>query len=73
MTDAADKPQYNADFTEMTARLRKGIYWNDGIDADDCDFERLPRRTLRKLCHAGKDQRGLSSRQLPEGSVRGIS
>ena len=34
---AADKPQYNADFTEMTVKLRKGIYWSDGVEftADD--------------------------------------
>jgi peptide/nickel transport system substrate-binding protein len=34
---ASDKPQYNADFTEMTAKLRKGIYWSDGVEftADD--------------------------------------
>jgi len=34
---AAEKPQYNADFTEMTAKLRKGIYWSDGVEftADD--------------------------------------
>src|ERR1700674_3711419 len=34
---AAAKPQYNADFTEMTAKLRKGIYWSDGVEftADD--------------------------------------
>src|SRR5258707_6663440 len=34
---AAEKPQYNADFTEMTVKLRKGIYWSDGIEftADD--------------------------------------
>ena len=34
---AADKPQYNADFTEMTAQLRKGIFWSDGVEftADD--------------------------------------
>src|SRR3954468_11329980 len=24
---AADKPIYNADFTEMTVKLRKGIFW----------------------------------------------
>src|SRR3954452_24362070 len=29
---AADKPQYNADFTEMTAKLRKGIFWSDGVE-----------------------------------------
>jgi peptide/nickel transport system substrate-binding protein len=34
---AADKPQYNADFTEMTVKLRDGIYWSDGVEftADD--------------------------------------
>ena len=34
---AADKPIYNADFTEMTVKLRRGIYWSDGVEytADD--------------------------------------
>ena len=34
---AADKPQYNKDFTEMTVKLRSGIKWSDGVDftADD--------------------------------------
>ena len=34
---ASDKPIYNADFTEMTAKLRKGIFWSDGVEftADD--------------------------------------
>src|SRR6476659_10971459 len=34
---ASDKPIYNADFTEMTVKLRSGIFWSDGIEfsADD--------------------------------------
>src|SRR5471032_467855 len=34
---AADKPQYNADFTQMTVKLSKGIYGSDGVEftADD--------------------------------------
>lgn len=34
---AAEKPIYNADFTEMTVKLRKGMYWSDGVEftADD--------------------------------------
>jgi peptide/nickel transport system substrate-binding protein len=34
---ASDKPQYNADFTEMTVKLRDGIHWSDGVEftADD--------------------------------------
>src|ERR1700758_3880037 len=37
---AADKPIYNADFTEMTVKLRSGIYWSDGVEftADDLVF-----------------------------------
>jgi len=34
---AAEKPIYNKDFTKMTVKLRKGIYWSDGVEftADD--------------------------------------
>ena len=27
---AAEKPIYNEDFTQMTIKLREGIYWSDG-------------------------------------------
>ncbi|MBS1182447.1 MAG: peptide transporter, partial [Proteobacteria bacterium] len=34
---AAEKPIYNADFTEMTVKLRQGMFWSDGVEftADD--------------------------------------
>ncbi len=34
---AESKPIYNSDFTTMTVKLRKGIYWSDGVEftADD--------------------------------------
>ena len=34
---ASEKPIYNADFTEMTVKLRRGIHWSDGKEftADD--------------------------------------
>jgi peptide/nickel transport system substrate-binding protein len=34
---AAEKPKYNSDFTEMTVKLRPGIFWSDGVEftADD--------------------------------------
>jgi peptide/nickel transport system substrate-binding protein len=34
---ASEPPIYNADFTEMTVKLRTGIFWNDGVEftADD--------------------------------------
>ncbi len=34
---ASEPPIYNDDFTEMTVKLREGIYWSDGVEftADD--------------------------------------
>src|SRR3972149_4984945 len=34
---AAEKPIYNADFTQMTVKVRQGLYWSDGVEftADD--------------------------------------
>ncbi|HUL05900.1 MAG TPA: ABC transporter substrate-binding protein [Candidatus Acidoferrum sp.] len=34
---AAEKPIYNDDFTEMTAKLRRGIYWSDGVEFTAAD------------------------------------
>jgi peptide/nickel transport system substrate-binding protein len=37
---ATEPPIYNADFTEMTVKLRPGILWSDGVEftADDVVF-----------------------------------
>jgi peptide/nickel transport system substrate-binding protein len=34
---ASDKPIYNADFTEMTVKLRPGIFWSDGVEFTSAD------------------------------------
>ena len=34
---AAEKPIYNGDFTQMTVRLREGIYWSDGVEFTAAD------------------------------------
>lgn len=34
---ASEKPIYNADFTEMTVKLRSGIYWSDGVEFTSAD------------------------------------
>jgi peptide/nickel transport system substrate-binding protein len=34
---ASDKPAYNADFTKMTVKLRKGIFWSDGVEFTAAD------------------------------------
>ena len=36
---AASKPVYNADFTEMTVKLRRGIYWSDGVEFTSADVK----------------------------------
>ena len=37
---ATERPIYNEDFTEMTVKLREGVYWSDGVEftADDVVF-----------------------------------
>ena len=34
---AAEKPVYNADFTQMTVKLRRGIHWSDGVEFTAAD------------------------------------
>ena len=36
---AADKPMYNNDFTEMRVKLRKGIFWSDGVEFTSTDVK----------------------------------
>jgi peptide/nickel transport system substrate-binding protein len=36
---AADKPAYNSDFTEMTVKLKPGIYWSDGVEVTSADVK----------------------------------
>ena len=58
---ASEKPIYNADFTEMTVKLRKGIFWSDGVEftADDVRLHHPdPHEDQRPaLERAGADQR----------------
>jgi len=51
---AVDLPVYNKDFTQMTIKLRKGVYWNDGVpfSADDVVFTiEFHKRTPGLLYH----------------------
>jgi peptide/nickel transport system substrate-binding protein len=34
---AAEKPAYDADFSEMTVKLRRGIFWSDGVEFTAAD------------------------------------
>ena len=37
---STEPPTYNKDFTQMTVKLRSGVYWSDGVEftADDLVF-----------------------------------
>jgi peptide/nickel transport system substrate-binding protein len=36
---AAEKPAYNADFTEMRVKLRRGLFWSDGVEFSSADVK----------------------------------
>jgi peptide/nickel transport system substrate-binding protein len=36
---AAEKPIYNSDYTQMTAKLKKGIMWSDGVEFTSADVK----------------------------------
>jgi len=58
---AAEPPIYNDDFTQMTVKLREGIYWSDGVEftADDLYY------TVDLI----KNTPGLANQGLFEGSI----
>ncbi len=58
---AAEPPIYNDDFTQMTVKLREGLYWSDGVEftADDLYY------TVELL----KNTPGMGSQGLFESNV----
>ena len=36
---ASERPIYNDDFTQMTVKLREGIYWSDGVEFTSADVK----------------------------------
>ena len=58
---ASDKPIYNDDFTQMTVKLRQGLYWSDGVEftADD----------LYYTVDAAMKNTGLSNNGLFTGNI----
>ncbi len=58
---AAEPPIYNDDFTQMTVKLRQGIYWSDGVEftADDLYY------TVDLI----KNTPGLANQGLFDGSI----
>lgn len=53
---AEEKPIYNKDFTQMTVKLRKGIYWSDGVEftADDLIYTVEAQKNTPGLAYTGQ-------------------
>ena len=72
---AAEKPNYNADFTEMTVKLRDGIFWSDGVDVHrrrprlhGADPDQDPGIALERLAAAQRRRASPSPTRTPSSS-----
>ena len=65
---ASEPPIYNADFTEMTVKLRQGIYWSDGVEftADDVVFTTNTHLNTNGLVRSAQFQLNVASVEAPD-------
>ena len=65
---AAEPPIYNADFTEMTVKLRPGIFWSDGVEfsADDVVFTVNTHINTKGLVRSAQIQLNVDSISAPD-------
>ena len=65
---AAEKPIYNEDFTQMTVKLREGIYWSDGVEftADDLIYTVQVQKDTPGLAFTGQFARYVESMEKPD-------
>lgn len=65
---AAEPPIYNADFTEMTVKLRPGIFWSDGREftADDVVFTTETHLKTNGLVRSAQFQLNVASIEAPD-------
>ncbi len=65
---AAEPPIYNADFTEMTVKLRPGIFWSDGKEftADDVVFTTDTHLKTNGLVRSAQFQLNVASVEAPD-------
>ena len=68
---ASEPPIYNADFTEMTVKLRPGIYWSDGVEftADDVIFTINTHLKTNELIRSAQVQLNVDSISAPDKST----
>lgn len=65
---AAEKPIYNEDFTQMTVKLREGIYWSDGVEftADDLIYTVETQKNTPGLAYTGQFSKYVESVEKPD-------
>ena len=65
---ASEKYIYNKDFTEMTVKLRKGIYWSDGVEftADDLIYTVDTHKKTAGMTYTGQFQANVDSMTKPD-------
>ena len=68
---ASEPPIYNDDFTEMTVKLREGIYWSDGVEftADDVVFTAETHMKTDGLVRSAAYQLNVESVEAPDPST----
>ena len=65
---ASEPPIYNADFTQMTVKLRPGIFWSDGVEftADDVVFTTETHLKTNGLVRSAQFQLNVASIEAPD-------
>ncbi len=65
---ASEPPIYNDDFTELTVKLRPGIYWSDGVEftADDVVFTTETHLNTNGLVRSAQYQFNVESVEAPD-------
>jgi peptide/nickel transport system substrate-binding protein len=65
---AAEKPIYNKDFTQMTVKLSKGIYWSDGVEftADDLIYTVESQMKTPGMAYTGQFQTYVDRMEKPD-------
>jgi peptide/nickel transport system substrate-binding protein len=65
---AAEKPVYNEDFTQMTVKLRPGIFWSDGVEftADDLIYTVDTHKNTPGMTYTGQFTKYVASMEKPD-------
>jgi peptide/nickel transport system substrate-binding protein len=65
---AAEKPIYNEDFTQMTVKLREGIYWSDGVEftAEDLVYTVEALKATAGMSYNGQFNKYVASVEMPD-------